>query len=71
VFFDMHGARRIRMVRLGPGGTALVGLLIALVAALILLLVIGAVLIWIPLVALFVTAAVVTGLWRTYFRRRP
>jgi hypothetical protein len=70
VFVDYGGAQRIHVVRLGPVGAALIGLLVAVLAALILLLLVGAFLIWIPLVALFIAAMVISGLLRAYFQRR-
>src|ERR1700736_1118568 len=61
--FDVHGgSQRIYVTRLGPFAIVVLGLLIALIAAVIVLL--GALLIWIPVAVLFVAAAVVSGLLR-------
>src|SRR6478672_379142 len=62
--FDVHGTQRIYVTRLGPFGIVVLGLLIALIAAVILIVLLGAVLIWIPVAVLFVAAAVVSGLLR-------
>jgi TctA family transporter len=70
LFVDVRGARHVRVVGLGPMGAILVGLTIVLLAALILLLLVGAFLIWIPFLALFIAAAVISGLLRAYFQHR-
>ena len=62
--FDVHGTQRIYVTRLGPFGIVVLGLLIALIAAVILIVLLGAVLVWIPVVILFVAAAVVSDLLR-------
>ena len=62
--FDVHGTQRIYVTRLGPFGIVMLGLLIALIAAVILIVLLGAVLVWIPVVILFVAAAVVSDLLR-------
>lgn len=58
------GSHRIYVTRLGPLGGALLMLIIAALAAVILLAFIGALLIWIPVVALVVLVAFLSGLWR-------
>ena len=63
--FDVHGgSQRIYVTRLGPFGIVVLGLLIALIAAVIPIFLLGALLIWIPVSVLFVAAAVVSGLLR-------
>ena len=67
---DAHGTRRIYVRRIGPGGFILVALLIATLAALVFVVLLGAVLIWIPVAILLFIAAVIGGLMRRYMRRR-
>src|ERR1700730_13996092 len=62
--FDVHGTQRIYVTRLEPFGIVVLGLLIALIAAVTLIVLLGAVLIWIPVVVVFVAAAVVSDLLR-------
>jgi len=62
--FDVHGTQRIYVTRLGPLDVIVLGLLIALIAALTLIVLLGAVLFWIPAVVLLVAAAVVSKLLR-------
>jgi hypothetical protein len=64
-----RGTHRIYVTRLGPFSLVLLGLGIGLFAALVLVLAIGAFLIWIPPVALLVTATVICALLRQSFRR--
>lgn len=59
VFDETRGTHRIHVARLGPFGLALLILVLAAVAAIIMIAVLGAVLIWIPVaVALVIIAAV-------------
>ena len=70
--FDVHGgSQRIYVTRLGPFGIVVLGLLIALIAAVIPIVLLGALLIWIPVAVLFVAAAVVSGLLRGRDWSRP
>ena len=62
--FDVHGTQRIYVTRLGPLDVIVLALLIAFVAALTLIVLLGAVLFWIPAVVLLVAAAVVSKLLR-------
>jgi hypothetical protein len=55
---------RIYVARLGPFGIALLMLIVGVLAAVMLLAVVGAVLIWIPLVALLVAVGAVFRLLR-------
>jgi uncharacterized protein (DUF697 family) len=66
---DEPGTRRIYVARLGPFGVLVLALGIGLFAALTLVIAIGAFLIWIPIVALLIAAAVVSALLRELFLR--
>ena len=55
---------RIYVARLGPFGVALLMLLLGVTAAVVLLAVVGAVLIWIPAVLLLVAIGALFRLWR-------
>src|SRR5260370_20244055 len=59
---DINGTQRIYVTRLGPFGIVALGLLIALIAGFLPIVLIGAVLIWIPAAVLFVVVAVVSSL---------
>jgi hypothetical protein len=58
------GTRRIYITSLGPFGGILLVLAIAILAAVILLAFLGALLIWIPVVALIVIVGALSGLLR-------
>jgi hypothetical protein len=58
-FGEARGTQRIFVTRVGPFGIALLLLGIAAVAAIILIAVLGAVLIWIPVVAVLVVIAAI------------
>ena len=60
---------RVYIAKPGPLGTILVILIVGLLSAALLVLLLGALLIWLPVVVLFVTGAIVVGLLRVYFRR--
>jgi hypothetical protein len=64
-----RGTRRIYVTRLGPFSLILLALGICLLAALVLVLAIGTFLIWIPVVALLVTATMISALLRQLFHR--
>jgi hypothetical protein len=64
-----RGTHRIYVTRLGPFSLALLVLGFGLLAALVVVLAIGTFLIWIPLVALLVTATIISALLRQSFRR--
>ena len=53
----------------GPVGILLAAVAVIFVLALVLMLVLGALLIWIPVVAVIVAAALVVGFVKGYFRR--
>jgi hypothetical protein len=63
------GTQRIYVARVGPFGFAMVALAIAVIAALVFLLVLGAFVILIPLAGLLLAAAVITSMLRGSFRR--
>jgi hypothetical protein len=67
--FDGRGAQRIYVARVGPFGFAMAALAIAIVAALVLLLVLGAFVILIPLAGLVLAAAVIFSMFRGFGRR--
>jgi hypothetical protein len=55
-FTDARGSHRVFVTRMGPFGIALLLLAIAAVAMIVMIAVLGAVLIWIPIVAIVVIA---------------
>lgn len=63
-FAKAHGTQRIYVTRLGPFGVVLLLLAFAAIAVVITIAVLGAVLIWIPLVAVAVMAAALFRLLR-------
>jgi hypothetical protein len=63
-YTQMHGAQRIYIGRIGPFGFALIMLVVGLLAAILLLALIGAALIWIPVVAVLVIIAAISGILR-------
>jgi len=64
------GTQRIYVARLGPFGLTMVVLAVAFLAAVILLLLLGAFLIWIPLAGLILAIAVISSMLRGSWRRR-
>lgn len=69
VFGDTIFTQRIFVTRLGPFGLIMLALAIGIVAIVLIILLVGAVLFWIPIVALMVAAAVFSGTLRSWFRR--
>jgi len=59
-----NGTHRIYIASLGPFGTALFMLIIGILAAVLLLAVLGAVLIWIPILVLLVAAGAIFRMLR-------
>jgi hypothetical protein len=59
-----RGTRRIYIARLGPFGFALLMLTLSALVAVILIFVLGAVLIWIPILALLAVGAAIFGGFR-------
>jgi hypothetical protein len=68
VFLGSGGVRHIYVARLGPLGMVALALIVGVLLALTLVLVLGAFLIWIPLVGLLVAAAIISSLLRSHFR---
>ena len=69
-FADQHFAQRIYIAKIGPLGIALLALAIGIVSVAILILLLGAFLIWIPVIGLLVAAGMISGVLRAH-RRRP
>jgi hypothetical protein len=63
-FTETRGTHRIYVRKIGPFGFAILMLALGLFAAVFLLVLVGAALIWIPLVAVLVIAAVISRLFR-------
>lgn len=63
-FTEMHGTHRVYVGRIGPFGFALLMLVAGLFAAVLLLLLIGTALIWIPVLAAVIVIAAISGLLR-------
>jgi fatty acid desaturase len=63
-FEQIRGSRRVYVGRVGPFGIALLLLAIAALIAVIMIAVLGAVLIWIPVIAVAVVAAAFFRLFR-------
>lgn len=63
-FGEMHGTHRVYVGRIGGFGFALIMLVAGLFAALLLLLLIGTALIWIPVVAVVLVIAAISGVFR-------
>jgi hypothetical protein len=58
------GTHRLYVARLGPFGLAMFMLLVGIVVAVLVLAVVGAILIWIPILALLLAAGVIFRFWR-------
>lgn len=63
-FTRMRGTHRVYVGRIGPLGFTILMLIVALLSGVLLLALIGAALIWIPVVAVLAVAAAVIGLLR-------
>ena len=63
-FTQTRGTQRIYVSRIGPFGFALIMLIVGLLAAVMLLVLIGTALIWIPVVAVLAIIAAISGLLR-------
>jgi hypothetical protein len=59
-----RGTHRIYVTRIGPFGFALLMLVVGLFAGVMLLILVGAALIWIPIVVVLLIAAAISGLLR-------
>ena len=69
IFVDTRGTEHFYVARLRPLGVSLVILTMGILLAVMLILLLSAVLIWIPVFVLLVTAAIIAGLLRGYFKR--
>jgi hypothetical protein len=63
-FTDARGTQRVYVTRMGPVGIALLFLAIAAIATIVMIAVLGAVLIWIPIVAIVVIVGALLRLLR-------
>ena len=63
-----HGNERVYVAKPSSLGTILVILITGLLSAVFLVMLLGALLIWLPALILFFTAVIVVGLLRMYFR---
>jgi hypothetical protein len=64
-----EGVHRIYVTRLGPFSTFLLVAAIGIAAALLFIILLGAFLVWIPIIGLVLAIAIISGLLRGYFRR--
>jgi uncharacterized integral membrane protein len=62
---------RVYVAKPGPLGAILMILIVGLLSAAMLTLLLGAFLFALPVIVLFVTAAIVAGMLRVYFQRAP
>ena len=63
-YTQTSGTHRVYIRRVGPFGFALIMLIAGLLAAVLLLILIGAALIWIPVIAVLVVIAAISGVFR-------
>jgi hypothetical protein len=70
-FFGARYGQRVYSAQVGPVGLVLFALLAVLLVAAILVFVIGALLVWIPVIALLAAAGIVLAGLRRYFTRSP
>ena len=68
-FFDTGRGPHIYVAKVGPFGVILIALVIGLVVALVLVLLLGAFLLWIPIVGLLLAAGLISAAYRKYIRR--
>ena len=71
IFVDTHGTEYFYVARVRPLGIILAVLTMGILLAVMFILLLSAFLIWIPVVVLLVTAAIIAGLLRGYFERTP
>jgi hypothetical protein len=69
VFANARGDERVYVARLGPLGFIIVVLITAILSAVLLVLLLGALLFWLPLLVLFVAGAVIVAVLQAYFAR--
>jgi hypothetical protein len=63
-FTQTHGTHRFYVRKIGPFGFALLMLVVGLLAGLMLLILIGTALLWIPVIVVLVIVAAISGLFR-------
>jgi len=68
-FIEERGRQQIYVARIGPLGLVLLSLLVAMMAVAGVVLFLGAMLIWIPVVGVLAAVAIVASLLRSYIRR--
>lgn len=68
-FFRAQGGSRIYVARIGPLGVFLIALAIGVAIALLLVFILGAVLLWIPIVGLLLAGGIISAAYRKYIRR--
>lgn len=64
-------SERMHFMKPGPLGTILTVLIAGLLLTVMLIILLGAFLVFLPVIVLFVTAALVAGLLRVYFQPSP
>ncbi|WP_031337070.1 hypothetical protein [Rhodopseudomonas sp. B29] len=69
IFIDQNTTERIFVGRIGPAGMFMMALAIGAVIAIVLVLLLGAFLLWIPVVGLLIAAGLVMGILRPLFSR--
>ena len=69
LFSGPAGNERIYVTKLGPFTTFLLVAVLGLAAAVLLIVLLGAFLLWIPIIGLVLAIAIMSGLLRNYFRR--
>ncbi|PZA10593.1 hypothetical protein DNX69_14625 [Rhodopseudomonas palustris] len=69
IFIDQNTTERVFVGKVGPLGLFLMALVIGAVIAVVLVLLLGAFLLWIPVVGLLIAAGVVAGVLRPLFSR--
>jgi hypothetical protein len=69
VFVDARGTERVYIARLHPLGFILVVLIVAILSAVMIALLLGTLLIWLPLLVFFVAGVIIVAVLRAYFTR--
>ena len=69
IFVDTRSTESVYVARLRPLGIILIALTTGILLAVMFVLLLSAFLIWIPVVVLLVTAAIIAGLLHEYFKR--
>jgi len=68
-FGEAHATQRVYVTRIGPFGMALALLAIAAIVAIVLIAIVGAVLIWVPIIAAVLVAGALFRIWHSLGRR--